>query len=328
MLLKDYVCYWYMTYKQPKHQKNTQETYLSYIHTHICPSSLGAMEIGEIGVGDVQGFLSELLLRGNKCPIASIGSLGKPLSHWTVTKIRQILISVFKHAVKEGMVSRNPAADTEPVSIKWSKGPVFLPEVQKKFLQATRAHRFYTAYVLLFFLGLRREEVLGLSWNQIDLRRNELSIQQVLVMEGRKPVLRECTKTRTSLRVIPFPQEIKCLLADWKKQQKEESASVTGWHNPHSLVFTNKDGSPHNPTYFSRNFKNVVKRLDFCDNRLHVHSTRHSWATNMVQSNAAITDIQSLGGWSRPDVLLNIYAHTVKKSQRRAMKKLYNDLNS
>lgn len=328
MLLKDYVCYWYMTYKQPKYQKNTQETYLSYIHTHICPSSLGAMEIGEIGVGDVQGFLSELLLRGNKCPIASIGSLGKPLSHWTVTKIRQILISVFKHAVKEGMVSRNPAADTEPVSIKWSKGPVFLPEVQKKFLQATRAHRFYTAYVLLFFLGLRREEVLGLSWNQIDLRRNELSIQQVLVMEGRKPVLRECTKTRTSLRVIPFPQEIKCLLADWKKQQKDESVSVPGWNNPHNLVFTNKDGSPHNPAYFSRNFKNAVKRLEFCDNRLHVHSARHSWATNMVQSNVAITDIQALGGWSRPDVLLNIYAHTVKKSQRKTMKKLYNELNS
>ena len=328
MLLRDYVIYWYSTYKQPKHQKNTQETYLCYIRTHICSSDLGGMDICEIRVGDVQGFLSELLLRGNKCPLTTIGSQGKPLSHWTVTKIRQILISAFRHAVKEGILTRNPAEDTEPVPIKWSKGPVFLPDAQKKFLQATRTHRFYTAYVLLFFLGLRREELLGLSWNQVDLKRNELVIQQVLVMEGGKPVLRDSTKTRASLRVIPFPQEIKLLLSDWRKQQKQEKEAVPGWCNPHNLVFTNKDGSPHNPVYFSRNFKNVVKRLDCCDDRLHVHSARHSWATNMVQSNAAITDIQSLGGWSRPDTLLNIYAHTVKKSQRKAMKKLYSELNS
>lgn len=328
MLLKDYVTYWYATYKQPKHQRNTQETYWCYIRTHICSSKLGEMDIGEIRVADVQEFLSELLLRGNKCPLATIGGMGKPLSHWTVTKIRQIIISCLRHAVKEGMILRNVAEDTEPIPIRWSKGPVFLPDVQKKFLRATRAHRFYTAYVLLFFLGLRREELLGLSWNQVDLRRNELTVRQVLVMEGGKPVLRDSTKTQASLRVIPFPQEIKLLLADWRKRQQEEKESVPGWSNPCNLVFTNKDGSPHNPVYFSRNFKNMVKRLDFCDDRLHVHSTRHSWATNLVQSNATITDIQSLGGWSRPDTLLNIYAHTVKQSQRKAMKKLYNELNS
>jgi len=328
MLLKDYVVYWYSTYKQPKHQKNTQETYWSYIRTHICASGLGEMDMREIKVGEVQAFLSELLLRGNKCPLVSVGSAGKPLSRWTVTKIRQILISAFRHAAKEGIISRNPAEDTEPVPIKWSKGPVFLPDIQKKFLKATRAHRFYPAYALLFFCGLRREEVLGLSWNEVDLRRNELTVQQVLVMEGGKPVLRGSTKTRASLRAIPFPQEIRCLLSDWKRKQREEKETVPGWNNPHNLVFTNKDGSPHNPAYFSRNFKNAVKRLDCCDNRLHVHSARHSWATNMVQSNVAITDIQSLGGWSRPDTLLNIYAHAIKKSQRKAMKKLYDALNS
>lgn len=229
--------------------------------------------------------------------------------------------------MKEGIVSKNPAADTEPIPIIYKKGPVFLPDVQRKFLKATRAHRFYPAYVLLFFCGLRREEVLGLSWNEVDLRRNEMVISQVLVMEGRVPVLRPATKTRSSLRAIPFPQEIKLMLADWRRQQKDERSCVPGWSNPHNLVFTNKDGSLHNPVYFSRNFKNAVKRLDFCDNRLHVHSTRHSWATNMVQSNAAITDIQCLGGWSRPDTLLNIYSHTVKKSQRKAMSKLYKELN-
>jgi len=93
-------------------------------------------------------------------------------------------------------------------------------------------------------------------------------------------------------------------------------------------VFANKDGSPHNPSYFSRNFKNTIRRLGFCANELHLHSTRHTWATNMIQCGIAISDVQSIGGWSRPDTLLNIYSHTVKESQRKAMKKLYNELNS
>ena len=71
----------------------------------------------------------------------------------------------------------------------------------------------------------------------------------------------------------------------------------------------------------------MIKKLDCCPNTLHVHSVRHTWATNMIQCGIAITDVQALGGWSRPDTLLNIYAHTVKESQRKAVNKLYQLLN-
>ena len=101
---------------------------------------------------------------------------------------------------------------------------------------------------------------------------------------------------------------------------------MAGYRNEFNLVFTNKDGSPHDPRNFSKNFKKAIQRLDFCSNDLHVHSTRHTWATNMIQCGVAITDVQTIGGWSRADTLLNIYAHTVKESQRKAMKKLYNSL--
>ena len=162
------------------------------------------------------------------------------------------------------------------------------------------------------------------SWNNIDFRKNILSIRQVLVIENGEIVLRQRTKTRTSIRTIPFPNEIKHLLIEWREKQKQER-KAPGYNNEHDLVFCNKDGSFYNPAYFSRNFKSLVHRLDGCPNELHLHSTRHTWATNMVQLGIGITDIQALGGWSRPDTLLNIYAHTVKENQRKAIKKLYKE---
>ncbi|WP_303813981.1 site-specific integrase [Selenomonas ruminantium] len=328
MKLKDYMTYWYRTYRMPHQQKNTQTSCKSLIRNHIFTSNLANMDLCDITVRDCQEFLTNELLyggRGRYFKKKEKTEEKNPLSRHSVKKLRQLLIAMFRQAVKEDMASKNVAENTEPVALLKKDVPVFTPEMQKKFLQATKNHRFYTAYVMLFFLGCRRSELLGLSWDSIDFRRNILKINQVLIIEDNQVVLQKRTKTDASIRAIPFPQEIKYMLQEWKIKQKEE-AKADGYSNQHNLVFVNKDGSPHNPTYFSRNFKNTIRRLDFLSNDLHLHSTRHTWATNMIQCGIAITDIQAIGGWSRPDTLLNIYAHTVKESQRKAMKKLYKEL--
>ena len=327
MKLGDYVLYWFTTYRMPHQQRNTQLTCLNLINNHIISSDLADIPIDKVTPKDIQLFLNDQRLHGCKKQFNREFPNGKPLSPHSIVKLRQFLIAAFKQAIKENIVTRNIAEYTEPVSLSWHDSPVFTPENQKKFLQATRNHRFYTAYVLLFFLGCRRSEILGLSWDNIDFRSNILKIRQVLIMEDGKPVLRDQTKTKASIRTIPFPKEIKYLLQEWRERQKIES-KANNYHNEYNLVFANKDGSPHNPSYFSRNFKNTIRRLGFCANELHLHSTRHTWATNMIQCGIAISDVQSIGGWSRPDTLLNIYSHTVKESQRKAMKKLYNELNS
>lgn len=325
MLLKDYVIYWYTNYRMPKQQRTTQICFLSTIKKHICEAPLGDLPLDMIRTKDIQLHLTECLLHGNRKKLKYVDFTGTPLSPQTVIRIRQILISMFNQAIKEDIISKNYAADTEPLSLPWQDSPVFTPETQRKFLQACRTHRFYTAYVLFFYLGCRRSELLGLSWSSVNFKRNILTIRQVLLIENGELVLRERTKTKASIRSIPFPMEIKMILQEWRQQQRSESRSP-GYCNEHNLVFTNKDGSPHNPSYFSRNFKAMIKRLNFCDNRLHLHSTRHSWATNMIQCGISISDVQAIGGWSRPDTLLNIYSHTVKASQRKAMKKLYREL--
>lgn len=326
MKLKDYILYWYKTYRQPGQARTTQITTMSCIRNHLLTAPLSEKELAEIHLRDLQTFLMEEYLHGKKTKLKHVDLTGEPLSAYTMTKLRQILIAVFRQAEKEGLIVRNIALDTSPIPIRQPKeSPVFTPEAQRKFLQATKSHRFYTAYVLAFYLGCRRSELLGLSWDSINFKRNFLTIRQVVVLEDGVPVVRPRTKARNSLRTIPFPKEIRLLLQEHRQRQKKEQQQP-GYHNEYNLVFANKDGTPHNPAYFSRNFKATIKRLPFLSNDLHLHSARHSWATNMIQCGISITDVQALGGWSRADTLLNIYAHSVKESQRKAMKKLYREL--
>lgn len=323
MNVGEYVEYCYNTYRITRHAPSTAALVKNYIQVHIKPSALGQMEITETRTVHYQIFLRDLLMHGNKCKLPNFNTYGQPLSSWTVTKIRQILIATGRWAVREGIIPRNYAEETEPIPIAQTTASVFTIDSQRKFLQYTRNHRFYVAYVLFFMTGCRRGEILGLSWEHIHRRENYIVIDQTLIMENGKPKLKKKHgKTEKSLRSIPIPKDIRLLFQEVETQQKKERRQNAEWENPNNLVFTNKDGSPVNPMYFSRNFKNVCKRLGLPAD-IHLHCTRHTWATLMLQCGAAISDVQALGGWSNPDTLLKIYAHAVKDSQRRSIMKLY-----
>lgn len=323
MLIGDFVEYWYNTFRVMRHAPSTVALARNYINIHIKPSALGQMDITEAKTVDYQVFLRDLLMSGNKSTLPSLNTYGQPLSHWTVIKIRQMLIAACRWAIQEGIIVRNYAEETEPIPVRKSNTSVFSMDNQREFLKYTRNHRFYVAYVLFFFTGCRRGEILGLSWNNVHRKENYIVIAQTLVMENGVPTLKKKhAKTEKSLRTIPIPKDIRMMLSEVENRQKTEKKAMQGWKNPDNLVFTNKDGSPVNPSYFSRNFKNVCKRLGFPAD-MHLHCTRHTWATNMLQCGVPISDVQDLGGWTTPDMLLRIYAHTVKESHKKAIAKLY-----
>lgn len=322
--LYEYIKIWYTTYKMPKHQETTAVVQLNYINTHIQPSELGKMSLTDIRTRHIQEFLSGLLLSGNKSKLPT--HHGKKLSNWTVQKIRALLIAAFNQAIKEKLIEYNYAADTDSIPTPQTSGTAFSMEQQQIFLKATQNHRFHLAYLLLFYTGCRRAELLGLSWENVAFKENTIFINQTLVGYKNGYVLKQRTKTFASIRSIPITKELKSMLREWQRKQKYEKMTTPNWCNKYNLVFTNKDGSPVNPAYFSRNFKNKCRKLGFSDN-LHLHCTRHTFATNMLQLNVPLPDIQALGGWSSTDTLMRIYAHTVQKSHRKAIQKLYKSFN-
>ena len=325
MTVTELVTHWYRTYKSPFNQKSTNRIAESNIKVHLAPSDFGAMDISEVTTKDVQEFLTELMLHGNKCKLINYDKVGQPLSNRSVRKFRQMLIAGFRQGIKDGLITQNPAEGTEPPPIARTMVTTFSPAGQKAFLAHTKKRRFHAAYAMLFFTGCRRGEIMGLSWDDINWQENCFYIRQTLVEYEGEIILKAGGKTQSSVRTIPLPRGLKRILKDvWERTQEERKAE--GYSNPHNLIFTNKDGSFYSPQALSRNFKSIAVRMGFSED-IHLHCTRHTWATNMLQLGNAIPDIQALGGWTSSDMLLNIYAHTLKISQKKAMDKLWRSLN-
>ena len=325
MKFHDYYWYYYLTYRKTRQRPITQATMEAILKLHLDTSPLADMELEAIRTIDLQMFLTQEKTAGNK----KLSSQGEPapLSNHVMVKMRQFLIAVFQQAVNEELVAKNYAAMTSPISLGWQDAPVFTPEAQRDFLLASKKSRYYVAYVLLFYLGLRRAELLGLPWRNVDLVNKELTVSQTLNVVREEIVLSASTKTKNSMRVLPLADKLVELLKKHKAKQEKEALKVAGYKNVHQLVFTDKKGNPIDPSYFSHVFKTQVKKLTSCDNRLHVHSTRHTWATNLIHMGVSIPDVQALGGWSRPNVLLEIYSHTLRDSQKDAMARLAEKFN-
>lgn len=317
-----YMLDWYMIYKYPKHAITTRNVCLTYINVHIRPSNIGKKYIRNITTMDIQKFFAYLLTDGNK---SILKTNDKGLSNWTVNKIRALIISCFNQAIREGIVKENVASYTENIKIINPPKRVFSKEQQQIFLKDAQNYRYYLAYILLFFTGARRSEILGLSWDSINFNNNTIFISQVLVVVNNKPILKAIPKNRTSIRVIPIPKEIMLALKNLKHEQDiyfEKHIYI----NKYNLVFCTTKGDMYNPNNLLQNMKKRLKKLGLPTD-LHIHSTRHTFATNLIHNKVAIIDIQKLGGWSSPDVLLNIYSHTVQESQIQAINLLYKKFN-
>lgn len=320
-LLKDWITYWYKTYKETKHALTTQQVQKTYIRCHIVPG-IGNYYIDEIDTATIQQFLNELLIKGNKSKLKNCNKEGYPLASWTVKKIRSLLMTAFEVAVRDDLISYNPVENTEPITVQTLKVAYFTPEQQKLFLDYTQKHRFNTAYQLLFYTGCRRSEILGLTWDNVDLIRSQIYVEKVLVNINGTPIFKNYPKTKASVRTIPLHPDMTKLLKQHKKNQEIEKKNNPLWNNKLNLIFVNKDGSPHSPNYFLHNFKNVVKKLNLPSN-LRIHSTRHTFATNLLQLGVPLVDVQHLGGWSDTRVVLEIYSHIVKDSHRSAVEQLF-----
>lgn len=322
LTVAEWITEWYQNYKAIKHAPTTRQVQMVYINHHIIPY-LGHLLLHKVQTLDIQQFLNYLSSQGNCCKLKHSIKVGNPLAPWTVKKIRALLMASFDAAIRHGIVEKNPVRETEPISVQTLNVAHFTPEQQEIFLNGTKRHRFHVAYKLLFYTGCRRSEILGLSWDCVDFNSSQINIRQVLVNIDGKPLLKNYPKTKSSVRTIPLHPELSKLLKQHHKAQITESKKHPNWHNPYNLVFTNKDGSPHSPSYFLHNFKNAIKKLGLPTN-LRVHSTRHTFATNLLQLGVAISDVQHLGGWSDTRVVLEIYSHAVQSSHRNAVELLYN----
>ncbi|MEU7939502.1 site-specific integrase [Microbispora bryophytorum] len=191
-------------------------------------------------------------------------------------------------------------------------------------LKAAAEHRLYALYVLALCLGLRRGELLGLRWEDVDLDGAKLEVVQTLQrVAGRLQFVRP--KTEDSARTVPLPPIcVEALREHRRRQFAERSDRWPDWED-HGLVFPSLRGTPMEPDNLRRSWGAIRKAAGLGDMRF--HDLRHTCVTLLLNLGVPPQVVRDIVGHSDIEVTMTIYAHASLDDKRRALGKLGDTLS-
>lgn len=296
--------------------------YKNLIEKHITPE-LGGVRLQLLRTRDIQKLYNKKMKSG-RCDGKEGGLSSKTIKH-----MHQVIRGALDQAVKEGFISNNvaDAAKTPKLVIKEMK--TFTIEQVREFLEFTknnkRYNRYYAAYFLEVYTGLRRGEILGLRNKDIDFEKKTITVVQQLVKVGSKNYLRELKTESSQNRVIAVPDEVIKVLKEHQKNKTEEY-KLLGYDDikikhemKEGLVFTNELGYIIQPRNFVRNFKAALKAAGLPD--LRFHDMRHTFVVLSLQQGVDIKTIQSDLGHKEISTTLDRYGHVNNEMKREAAEK-------
>ena len=188
------------------------------------------------------------------------------------------------------------------------------------FLDAVREDRLYPLWQTAAMTGLRREELCGLQWGDIDLSAAALSVKRARVQVNGGAPITKGPKSPASRRVVDFDADTRDALKTWKVAQLEEKLRVgTAWTGG-GWVFTNEIGEPYHPEYVGKRFRKLCAGLDLP--RITMRQLRHSHATALLAAGTNPKVVQERLGHSSIKVTMDIYASVLPTMQREAVEKL------
>lgn len=238
-----------------------------------------------------------------------------------VEHIYVILHNALDQAAKNQIIGRNPCvAVNKPQKEKTEYLP-WTSEQTNTFLKSIKDSRLFPLYMVAWGAGLRRSEILGLQWPDIDLKRGTLTVNRAMVkVVGTPPYKFQEPKTKKSRRVIPLPAQTIAALKAWKKAQTAENLAFNGTYNPLNLVFCNEAGQPINPDFISRAFTRDLTAANL--DKIRFHDLRHGHATQLLEMGEDLKVISDRLGHSSIVITGDTYAHVAEKMQRSASSKL------
>ncbi len=246
----------------------------------------------------------------------------KTLSDTTILHYHRLLSTILTKAVQWQLIYSNPCQRTEPPKAK-RKEARYLDDIQaKKLLEAVQNEPYqYSVIVqLLLFTGIRRGELCGLEWRDINFITECMHIQRSSLYIPDKGVFEDEPKNEMSKRVIRISASAMRLLKDyraWQDERKRELGSA--WHDTNRL-FTTWDGTPINPDTITAWFHHFIQRhnLPSCS----IHSLRHTNATLMIANGTPIKTVSKRLGHSNVSTTGNIYTHAIQSADEAAAEAL------
>ncbi|MGV0581385.1 site-specific integrase [Mycolicibacterium elephantis] len=232
------------------------------------------------------------------------GRRRRPRGPVSVNKFVQTVNMVLADAQRQGLVARNVAEHLDPVAVRRTEVPTYTEAEVEQILRTTANDRLGHAWELAL-CGLRRGEIAGLRWADVDLERKTLSITNNRVDAGGK-ALENDPKSAMSRRVLPLPDRLVAVLKAAKKRQAAERLALGGglWE----YVVSNELGDPYHPQAISRHWREAVKGAGL--RPLKLHAARHTAATKMHLDGVPVAVIAEWIGHKDASLTMRLYAHS------------------
>ena len=287
---------------------NTLQSYRDTIRRYITPK-LGKVKLDKLRPLDIEQMMTKLHKEGKSDSLAA----------YTL----RILKMALKQAVRWQMLPRNVAEAVRPPKVERKEMKVWTPKEVADFLDVTQGHRLHAGFYLALMTGLRRGELMGLKWEDIDLEKRRLTVRNNLVevqgdgvggrtrqgkatVSSRRAVL-STPKTKNSRRTIPLSASTVSKLQEHKvRQQMEKAAAAEAWEEQ-GFVFATPLGHPTNPDVLSNAFETLVKRASVT--RIRLHDMRHTAASLMLRQGIHIKAISAILGHADVAFTMRVYMH-------------------
>jgi integrase len=276
---------------------STLEQYEICVRRCIVPR-IGRVELGKLTPMQVQTLLGEVRDASGTARAA---------------KCRTVLFSAYKQAVRLQLVTRNPVEAVDPIPAKPREMSLWEAEEAAKFLAVAYEHRLYAFFYVTMATGLRRGELIGLRWR--DVESTTIHVRQAYVKVGGKLIL-STPKNRNAFRSVALSPDVLEVLFHHRQRQEAERLVIGDLWPDSDLVFTSEVGTPLNPDNLKRVRNTLMDRAGVP--RATLHNLRHLHASVAIEGGMDAKMLAERLGHSRASFTLDRYTHLFESQRAKS----------
>lgn len=308
--LADYLNDRWLPLKKSQLSRSTYDSYRNNVRLHVVPR-IGQIQLRQLQPEDLDTLYAELLVDGK------LNGAGGGLASKSVRNIHGMLRKALADAHRKGTVLRNVADLADPPKVRSGSArdhQIWLADELRSFLSAVEDTDWFAPIYLAANTGMRRGELLGLMWRNVDLDESRLVVDQQLLSVGYEAEV-GAPKTPTSRRTIDLDERTGAVLRAWRRMQLEQMmANAT--RNDGDFVFTHPNGGPVHPDRFSKVWDQLVEER--ATRRIRLHDLRHTHASILLKANVPVKVVSERLGHSSPAFTMAVYQHVLPGMQADA----------
>jgi len=287
-------------------RKSTRNKYNTNLKVHLIPW-FGERNISEIKPTDIEDYYYYKIFESHKT-----------LSPNTIRDQHKMLKVIFKEAMKMKILESNPLDIVTPPRPNKPRVNYWDEEESKSFLDLAKTERLYPVFLIALTTGMRKAEILGLRWRDIDIKSKTISVRQTLNRAGEV----EEAKSSSSYRSINVSNKVIDELLSWKQRQDREREHYNEEYREPNLVITSLKGTPYSDSNVNRVWFRLLEKSGLP--KIRFHDLRHTHATLLLKEGIHPKIVSERLGHSKISVTLDIYSHIIKGIQEVAAEAIDN----